>query len=426
MKKTILWTVLFCWAIASFPQKSHLNVKDYSEQLKSMQQAMDYEGVLRLVYSLQLVDAAAFQAKITAQTSLGLVKEASVTINKAMTLHPQNAEALAGFAEAAYTIGNDDLALACWNLATQLRPVPQWMNRKAEILYSKKMFQKSIAVTDSILNQHNISSVVRLKARNIAALKDIAGSARVLEAQYRKENKDYLAFKQLANLYMAVDSVKRLSELTDEYLLKDSLNIEILNLNAKAHYLNNKFSKAIESYRKMERLGDEFDYDKNLFCGLALYRYNSDLPYDALPYFQKADTLSEGRYYAVKFYLGKTTEKIGRTKDAARYYREALSIIEPDTVQLAQLLNSLGKMQMMNREPREALKSYFKALQFKPQDETALISIALAYDYLKDVTNALKYYEEVIRLLPDTVNDAYSNKAAERIKYLKKNKTSTP
>ncbi len=422
MKKTILLAILLSGVGVIYAQKFHVNANNAAEQLKSKQLAMDYERVIRLVDSLQLTDVVAFQAKVGAQTSLGLVKEAANTIYAALKLYPQNAEVIAGFAEAATIIGNDELAMTCWNLATRLRPTPQWMNRKAELLCAKKRFQESVAVADSILEKNNIPSVVRLKARNLAALKDIAGSARILEAQCRNQNKDYLAFKQLANLYLAVDSAKRLSEITDEYLQQDSLNTEILNFNAKAHYLQNNYQKSIECYRKMERLGDVFDYDKNLFCGLAFYKADSDLPYDAFPYFLKADTLSEGRYYIVKYYLGKTAEKIGKTKDAEKYYQEALQIIEPDTVQLAQLLNTLGKMQMMNRQPREALKSYYRALQFRPQDPTAFISIALAYDYLKDIPNALKYYEEVIRVLPDTVNDAYSHKAAERIKYLKEQK----
>ena len=76
-------------------------------------------------------------------------------------------------------------------------------------------------------------------------------------------------------------------------------------------------------------------------------------------------------------------------------------------------------MQMLSRRPLDAIKSHEMALKYTADDTTAILSLGLAYEYLNDYNTALKYYRQVIELLPDTINDAFSNKAEQRIKYIK-------
>ena len=419
MKKYILMIVWLNLFVALSAQVNKNTVEDSFQLIKNMQESMDFEKIIQYVDSAQLTSAFALKSRAAAQASLGLLDQAVKTMNTAVELYPQDLNMLTDFVEIANSVSDDDLALKYLNLATAIRFVPNLMYKKAEILYSKKMNKESIAVADSILSISPISSVIRLKARNLAALKDYDESQKILENQYQRDENDYLTFRQLTNLYLATDSIKKLETATDNFLKKDSLNAQILNLNAKANYLDNRFDKAVEGYKKLKSLGIEFDYDQNFFAALSFYRANDTLIYEAFDYLQKADSLAEGQYYPLKFYLGQMAEKTGRIPEAIRYYSEAAAIIQPDTVQLAQVYNKLGKMQMLSRRPLDAIKSHVMALKYTADDTTAILSLGLVYEYLNDYNTALKYYRQVIELLPDTINDAFSNKAEQRIKYIK-------
>lgn len=431
MKKYLLLIVLWGVALFLYPQKSstagQAYPEDYLKVMDELQQSMRYEELIQFIDSLPTNDAVTLQTLAGAQISLGLWKDAFSTMESAAAVFPQDVNMLGNFADMALSVGNSDLALTLLNKATNSSEQPLMMNKKAEILYSKKRFKESLSVADSILHHYPISSVIRLKARNLAALNELAESQKLLENQYSKDKNDYLTFRQLSGFYMAIDSIEKLIIVTDKYLKKDSLNIEILNLNSKANYLNNNFTKAASGYRKLIDLGAKPTYDQCFFTAMSFYRANDTLIYDAYNYMQKADTLSEGDRYPLKYYLGQMAEKMGKIPEAVKYYKQASDIVNPDSIQLAQIFNKLGKMQMLDKKPLEAIASHQTVLKFNADDTTAILSLGLAYAYLNEYEKALTYFEEIVRLLPDTVNDAYSNLASRQIKYLKekiKNKTS--
>lgn len=427
MKRGIIVILLLSLINSIYSQKHHNSTPNYREVIGNMEQSMDYKRLIHFVDSLQLNEDYALKSKASAQISLGLVNDAIFTINTALILYPQNINLLSDFSEMTFSIGNEDLTLNILNITTGVKPVPRLMSRKAEIYYSQKRYKQSLAVSDSILSQFSIPSVIRLKARNLAALNDISNSQKLLETQFANDKNDFLTFRQLANLLLAVDSINKLIKITDDYLQNDSLNTEILSLNSKANYLNNNFKKAANGYKRLLPMGVQLTYDQCFFTAMSFYRASDSLIYDALNYMLKADSLADGKRYPIKYYLGQMAEKTGKTSEAIKYYMEASTIIQPDTNQLALVFNKTGKMQMLSKKPLEAIESHKKALRYKSDDTTAILSLGLAYSYLNEYEKALEYFEEIIRLLPDTVNDAYSNLAERKIQYLKeklKNKQS--
>ncbi|MGC3979124.1 MAG: hypothetical protein QM751_13395 [Paludibacteraceae bacterium] len=418
MKKILIIVTLLSFVTGLSSQKwSEIN---YLDSIHRLEQSMEYQALIRFVGSLPDKNVITLQAQARAQLSLGLVHDAFTTMGLATTLFPQDMKMLGDFADMSLSVGNSDLALIYLNKATAISRQLFLMNKKAEILYSKKMYALSLTVIDSVLINSVISSAIRLKSKNLAALNNTPEAIRVLENQYKKDKNDYLTFRQLSFLYLATDSFAKLIGITDNYLKTDSLNTEILSLNGKANYLNDDYTRAIKVYDKLEAMTDNFDYDQSFFAAMSFYRANDSLIYKAYNYMIKADSLSETERYPLKYYLAKMAEKTGKTEVAERYFKEAIQLIEPDTNQLAQVLNNLGKIQMLNRKPYDAIENYLQTLKHKPHDTTALLGAGLAYEYIQDYNQALKYYEQVVSLLPDTVSDAYSNKADQRIKYLKK------
>ena len=140
-----------------------------------------------------------------------------------------------------------------------------------------------------------------------------------------------------------------------------------------------------------------------------------EYPLDAIPYFQQADSLTEGGVYAIKYYLGKSYEKIGQWESAFSFYKEAYELIKPDTVQLVQMLNNLGLAAMSISNDDKAIDYYQRVLTLDNKNTYAMYSIALIYEYKEDWKQAMKYYKQLIEKEPDIKNHPYSKRAKDRI-----------
>lgn len=420
--RRVIIQFFLCLAISSsvFAGNERKDSIYYSNRIEALQNSMQYEKIIQLIDSAQLTEPRFFLSKTNAQKSLGYISEVRNTMNKAVNLFPDNLAMLSSFAETAQEIGDNALALTYLDKATKINPLITLMAKKAAITYSEQNYARSLATTDTILKNSSVASVIRLKSRNLAALKRIPEAVSVLENQYMLHPEDYSTMQQLANLYLAIDSIQKMVNLTGDYVKKDSSDTKMLNLYAKASYLNNDFVTSVKVYKKIENMGVKFDYDQNFFAALANYKVDREFPYTAYDYLVKADSLSDGKFYAVKYYLGQMAEKTGQFKDAFTYYKQAFEIIKPDTVQLIQVTNNLGQAAMKCNDVRSAIKYYEQVLTYDDKNEFAILSMALAYDYLKEVSKASYFYKKLLEIAPDVINNPFSNKAAERLKLLNK------
>ncbi len=424
MYKLFIVSVFFIGSLSLFSQEQVLEPEQKMiERIEVLKKTMQFQEMIHLIDSMECKIPYCFETKAEAQKSLGYVAQTKETIRAGLLAYPDSTALLERFAEIAQEIGDNRLAMQIANAITDKVPDPAWMIKKAEFAYAAEDYTQAIALSDSILQEVTVPSVVRLKARSLARLDSVAESIRVLETEYRRNPDDYMTMKQLANLCLAVDSVDKLVLITDAYLEKDSVNADILNLNAKGNYLSNHFQKAVERYTVLEQLGIEFDYDQNLFAGLAHYRANESYPLEAHQYLLKADSLSKGKFFEVKFYKAITAEVIGQTEKAYTYYNEAYQLIKPDTAQLVNVQNRLGRMAMMNGKPEKAVQHYLQSAGYDNDNEFTLISLALVYDYLEDEKQALTYYRHLLEVAPDTIHNPYSKRASERIRELDKKKS---
>ncbi len=419
--QVLFFILLFINLNASAFSLKDVSTDDVPSRINYLQNQLKLSELIEYVDSLNTQDGALLLIKAKAQYMLGDVNSMETTLQQIYTNNPADMNLLAESATLAEMSGNKEKAIWFLNQATKTEFLPSLLLRKCELCYALKRYEQSLMIADSVLSNVTISQAVRLKARNLAAMKRIPESVSTL-ADYLKTNPaDVLTVKQLANLYLAVDSVQHVVNLTDKYLTDfQSTNTEVLDLNARGNYLLKNYRNALNRYREMQNLGVDFDHNQCFFAGMSVYMLEEDYPLDAISYFLQADSLTNGGVYAIKYYLGKTNEKIGQWEKAYSYYKDAYELIKPDTVQLVQMFNNLGLAAMSNSEDDNAVDYYLRVLSLDDKNNYALYSIALVYEYKEDWMQAIKYYKKLIEKNPDVINNPYSKRAKDRLSELEK------
>ena len=416
-KNTFILFILFffSFSVSAFSLKE-VNPDEMNSKIHYFHSRLKYGALVEYIDSLKTQDASLLLIKAKTQHVLGEVKSMEATLQQIFENNSNDVSVLGELANLAELSGNKEKAIWFLNRATQVEQLPSLMMQKGELMYALKRYEQSLKIADSVLSKSGISQAVRLKARNLAALKRISESVFTLSDFIQSNPDDFFTLKQLANLYLAIDSVQSMVNLTDKYLKESKPdNTEILDLNARGNYLIKNYRNAANQYQKLQNLGVNFDHNQNFFAGMSTYMLEEEYPLDAIPYFQQADSLTEGGVYAIKYYLGKSYEKIGQWESAYSFYKEAYELIKPDTVQLVQMLNNLGLAAMSISNDDKAIDYYQRVLTLDNKNTYAMYSIALIYEYKEDWKQAMKYYKQLIEKEPDIKNHPYSKRAKDRI-----------
>lgn len=81
---------------------------------------------------------------------------------------------------------------------------------------------------------------------------------------------------------------------------------------------------------------------------------------------------------------------------ATAAYRRAITSYEPGNI--AEVYTKMGAMLYSKRRYRESAEAYAQALQYTPDDLTALFYLATSYHRLHDARNARRYFERYLKL----------------------------
>ncbi len=402
------------------------------QKIQFFQNRLMLSDLINYVDSLETEDAAVLLIKAKSQFQLGKKTETEITLREILQKNQENISVISDLANFAEAIGNKELVVEFLNYATNIEPLPAFLMQKGDLTYSLKRYEHSLEIADSVLQQINLSQAVRLKARNLAAMKFTKESAAVLRNYLATDPSELSTLIQLSNLYMAIDSIPQMLVLTDNYLKNfDAANSEVLHLNALANYFSKNYKQAVDQYNKLERMKAPFDQNQNYFAGMSHFFLDENYPSDAIPYFMRADSIVNGGSYAFKYYIAKCYDNMGHWEPALLYFQEAYQLIKPDTVQLVQVLNRIGNFTMRNNrlEKNERLNKtigyYQQVLDLDNENKFATINSAMAYEGLEDYKNAIRFYRRMLELEPDPEEHSYSKIAKRNLERLEK-KLQTP
>ncbi|MDD3014103.1 MAG: tetratricopeptide repeat protein [Candidatus Gastranaerophilales bacterium] len=101
--------------------------------------------------------------------------------------------------------------------------------------------------------------------------------------------------------------------------------------------------------------------------------------------------------------LGDAYFRLDQTQEAIDCWKKALSL---DSTQVSCYIN-IGNGCFLNNNVAEAIKHWLIAITMAPDHTTALMNLGAAYEQLKDMSQAFKYYEEFLKYYPKDGSSTY-------------------
>ena len=203
---------------------------------------------------------------------------------------------------------------------------------------------------------------------------------------------DYLTVTRLSNLYIRHGAMKKGLFITDKYLQFDSLNVQVLKLNAYIYFLTGNYNEASVRYKKSCALGDS-SFTVMKYLGLSCYQ-KEDM-YLAAGYLDTAYHIDTTDMETC-LYLGIST---GWTMDKQKgigYLKKTLDMIFPADELVVRIYREIGDLYMAWSKPTDAIPYYMKILEYETDNRLVLYKLGNSYEYV-DKGKALEWYNDFMK-----------------------------
>jgi type IV pilus assembly protein PilF len=226
--------------------------------------------------------------------------------------------------------------------------------------------------------------------------------------------------KNLAYLYsLALRSDTSIQLLTRAIAI-DSTDTDLYIRRAALYYSKHYTKRALDDYLVVLASGDSSKlYLKRIGIGYC----NNLQPEEGIRYLLQAYGKDSSDYETCS-YLGQSYYNLQNMKKSIYYYDKVISILTPVSKQLGLTYILYAESQKGGGMYKEAVKSYLKSLDLKPDPNIYMIVGNICDEKLNDRGNAIYYYQKFLDNLNDsrmTFTREYLDTVRERLEYLKAN-----
>ncbi len=361
---------------------------DYQEAIEHMDHA-DPDGI----------DPAIMFLKATALKGLNKYQEALPLLEQLAGIDSSNIRYLIEAAGCCSELGNYREARKYYSMALSIQPDnPYLISHMADVFFREKNYEEARGY---YMMAYSADPDFYL-ARQLARSYDNLGLADTAVYYYRKALQlnpaDYNSTYRLANLHKLKEEYRQGILLTDLFLESDSINIEMLKLNAFLNFLEENYERSTERFERCHALGDTSEF-LNKYLGYSYFK--TEKYGEAKIFLEKAwlrDTLNADLCYI----LGLSCDYSYYKKQGIEYLNKTVELIIPAPEHLSHVYQDLGKANTGYYKYDDALDAYFKALEITPGDTLLIFQIASHYDnWIKDKDMALFYYEKFMETRPE-------------------------
>jgi len=287
------------------------------------------------------------------------------------------------------------------------------------IYMQENRFDESIKIYDRFLKKDSANYAFHDRKGFALLKKGVYDSARIMyEESLQLKPDNTSAIKNLAFLY-AEDNRRD----TAVYILTEGIKIDPSDMDlyvrrAQLNYSRNYNKRALDDYLVILASGDSTE----LYLKRAGIGYCNNLQqYHAIKYLLLAYKIDSSDYETCS-YLGQSYYKLRDMKRSIYYYEKVLKILAPITNQtrLSQIL--LAESLKEDGQYREALNTYLKAQQIKPDPNIYMIMANIYDEQFNDKKSALRYYQLYLDNLKSgggMVSREYLDAIMKRMEYLK-------
>ena len=456
----LLWTAFSCVPSAApvIKRKSageafKLKARDFYLKGLYLQQAARYNEALVKFYQALHHDStsATIYASIAeSHMRLGNFESAEIMLRKALSLEPQNGDALSLMGECQLHLKHDDQAIAAYKKLLQINPYDREARQYLMLLYEKNNDTQGIAEQNEQMLElygNNVALLERLGKlyfrqknykrsefffeRAVEADSSDAESfyylGRIRELQQKQD--EAITFYQQA-LKLRPGYERALDQLTFLYRLRrdwqaiielyrplyeaDSSAAPALVFMAESYYYLEKYDKA---RALLQPLFKEKRPNVNVIELMARIEFQSKHFSAAAAYFREilaSDTQNKFAWLFLAFSLS----DLDSAQAAGQTYRQALQHFPED----ADLWSFYAGHLQENEEYDKAIFSFNKALELDSSNTNALTNLPVLYEKLKMFSRCDSLYEIAIKRLPDNdlLLNNYSYSLSERGLHLQK------
>lgn len=202
----------------------------------------------------------------------------------------------------------------------------------------------------------------------------------------------------------------------------DPTDLDLYVRRAELNFSYNYTKRALDDYLKILATGDS----TVLYIKRAGIGYQNNLqPEKAIEYLLIAYSKDSSDYEVASF-LARNYQRIKDLKKSAYYYRKIISTLDPVLMQLS--LNHVFLADILKADGlyKEAIDTYLKAQKFRPDMNINMIIANIYDEKLKDIPNAIRYYQLFIDGYKSSkmkFTPEYVASIQKRLDYLKEKQT---
>jgi tetratricopeptide (TPR) repeat protein len=203
---------------------------------------------------------------------------------------------------------------------------------------------------------------------------------------------DYLTIIRLSNLYIRHGNIENGLSITGRYLEYDSLNLQVLKLNAYIHFLSGNYDKAIDRYMKSCAYGDS-SFAAMKYLGLSYFQ-KEDM-YLAATWLDKAYRLDTTDMETC-LYLGISTGWTMDKMKGIKYLEKVLGMIFPSDDLVVRVYREIADLYVAWSKPDLAIPYYLKVLEYNTDNRMVLFKLGNLYENI-DKEKALDWYNDFMK-----------------------------
>jgi len=398
-------TIFFFGVLLSYPQFLSGQSRDDLREVKEMIENYQFNQAIKVADQFLLKDSTNLQMLLLKGRALSACfrfSEANFLLIKAILLDSTSIPLWYDLVNNYRQLGNTNLAIFACNKIIKIDPANRFFAiQLSNLYYNTDEFGKAKDIliplyrTDT-LNLYILKQLVNCYAELKSPDSAIYFYRKVLEGN----RSDAGITGKLINLYVKNKKFQEGLELSERFLLRDSVNANILRLNGFCYYLLKDYPQAEKKFLKCREFGDESKFTKK-YLGLCYYK--QDLFDKAEPIFWQAFNM-DTTDAEVCFYYGVSAYRSMILDSGLTYLNKTLTLIMPSDQFLSTLYVELSSAYTASGFPDTALIILIKAYDAFPGNKKLLFKIAYQYDYyLRQPEKALLYYRDFIRasLAPD-------------------------
>ena len=298
----------------------------------------------------------------------------------------------------------NDQASICYEKAVSLQPENKFFRQQQiRTLLGMERYEAARDASHAWLERDTLSAI-GYKFLGMAyegmAMNDsevLANAFFAYNAAYRRDSLDGQTVAHIASIFNNNNQFVDAVNVTENYRLTDTLNVDVNRQNAKAYCMLKEYKKAVSRYEALKAMGDR-SFTTLYYLGIS--HYGDNWPYGAQENLLEAYRKNPNDINLL-YYLAKSCARTSWKEEGVEFMEKALELASPQDSTLARLYE--GLMECYNYLPKaDPYKKIdvIKKVYSYTKKYTLYYRIAEIYDYQKDYVNAVHYYEKYMALVP--------------------------